>query len=361
MKIFRPLLLGLSSLFAFSVMKAELINYYPFNHEQYMLAHNWPRNNDPYVTMTSTQMLGGTYWESYGFSHPYSNYGAYTGFTEPQVTTIRSVMPLDYNYYKLAVQFSINHYSIELLDEDITFDLMVSSNPIFSDDAGYAEPAGGSDEIIIAGRKSHSIGGSIYVLFTLPERTTEDYMKLRVHAPARSVDSWMELSQMSFLADRGAVSMREYTATKTCEIVANRGELHVKAHECDALGNIVNPDVVVKASATRYMTMDESNDEEEWSNKVGEQDEVFLVHAPTAQNHYVEISAKSYHDGEYSKPLLARMLPNGIVTEIPELNDENTETTLSEEWYDLMGTKVDQPTQGIYVCKKGNKVTKHIF
>lgn len=135
------------------------------------------------------------------------------------------------------------------------------------------------------------------------------------------------------------------TANGDVEILSTKGELHVMVFDED--GNQINND----GSKARALATDAT-----WTNKVKEAGEIHTISKPAAGEGKILIQAKEVYNGIHSKEVKFSLASDGTTTGITAVEAEDADAPV--EYYNMQGVRVQNPGQGLYIRRQGNRVEK---
>lgn len=303
---------------------------------------DFPTNQYPANSMETELSYAGTTWKTFAFTRK-NNYFLQTGFLEVAskiYPTISTTSPVDANYFKglVHVEFETNTNPDSYAH---SMKMFVSTSADFtSSDTEECE------------MECMTGPGGEYYFFDIPLRQSQDYYKFEIDIPQIGPkDGWFMISEIFLYKEGNRVQITLDDTEKVCNIVAHKGDLHVKAVEYDVSGAVVDEDVTRAVSKAS---------EELWTNKVANAEETYTIAYPGVSGNYIEIRAKSVGTSGIHSPEKSVTINNkGIVTSINcPINDESE--TAAKEWYDISGRRLNGPATGINILRQGSKTTRVI-
>lgn len=325
--------------------------YEPVGFEVSFIYADWTTNNQLTTPLETLRPYAGSFWTTFGFIRKGENSKPQSGDkVYPMTAKVRSINPLEKNYTKAVIHISFDHIDWRS-QYDHTVGLLVSSNPVFSNDDGYDLSPSESDEYDCPGYMKASAEGE-YFIFDIPHRDTEDYYQFYIDIPAGGPrDEWLNLYEMFFFHTEESVIMEYNQSKKICTVVALKGDLHVRGYEYDMNGNLVNSDITKAPGDVQH----------DWTNQVALQEIPYTVAAPVSTGNYIDLFAKAVNEGEHSPEKYMRIFSDGTATEINDIPTDMFSTPSETEWYDLMGRKLSEPIKGVMIKKEGAKTSKVII
>ena len=225
----------------------------------------------------------------------------------------------------------------------------------------YLNVAKGSDNYLLAnnpnssnqGRRNTTVsfnGENVNIDFTLSERSVRyNAGSTRFAAYLTSNKDMSKTENLVKLYRLGGTPMPKFTqnADGAVVFVSKAGELHIRLENRDKDGN---PIVDVASSMLARAA------EVEWTNKVAEESEEYVIPVPTEPVHTVYIEAKSVNNGIHSEVNKLTLNQEGTTTGIEGVEAENENAPV--EYFNLQGVRVQNPGQGLYIRRQGNRVEK---
>lgn len=194
--------------------------------------------------------------------------------------------------------------------------------------------------------------------FEFPESVKDRYM--RVSFDTKGIDEfygWLKVTDIFFYHNKESVSYTCDTENKSCRFVANDGELHLLATEYDSAGNLIReicgPQTQSCAGSQRIVAADDHT----WTNKVADKGVPYDVNAPLSSGNYILIRAKSVNGDTHSPEVTVRLDSEGISTDVSKVKTFDA-SSQSEQWYDMLGRRVERPANGLYIRVKGGQTSK---
>ncbi|MDY4811572.1 MAG: hypothetical protein SO168_05890, partial [Muribaculaceae bacterium] len=225
----------------------------------------------------------------------------------------------------------------------------------------YLNVAKGSDNYLLAnnpissnqGRRNTTVsfnGENVNIDFTLSERSVRyNAGSTRFATYLTSNKDMSKTENLVKLYRLGGTPMPKFTqnADGAVVFVSKAGELHIRLENRDKDGN---PIVDVASSMLARAA------EVEWTNKVAEESEEYVIPVPTEPVHTVYIEAKSVNNGIHSEVNKLTLNQEGTTTGIEGVEAENENAPV--EYFNLQGVRVMNPAQGLYIRRQGNRVEK---
>lgn len=203
------------------------------------------------------------------------------------------------------------------------------------------------------GRRNTTVsfnGENVNIDFTLSERSVRyNAGSTRFAAYLTSNKDMSKTENLVKLYRLGGTPMPKFTqnADGAVVFVSKAGELHIRLENRDKDGN---PIVDVASSMLARAA------EVEWTNKVAEESEEYVIPVPTEPVHTVYIEAKSVNNGIHSEVNKLTLNQEGTTTGIEGVEAENENAPV--EYFNLQGVRVMNPGQGLYIRRQGNRVEK---
>ena len=203
------------------------------------------------------------------------------------------------------------------------------------------------------GRRNTTVsfnGENVNIDFTLSERSVRyNAGSKRFAAYLTSNKDMSKTENLVKLYRLGGTPMPKFTqkADGAVVFVSKAGELHIRLENRDKDGN---PIVDVASSMLARAA------EVEWTNKVAEESEEYVIPVPTEPVHTVYIEAKSVNNGIHSEVNKLTLNQEGTTTGIEGVEAENENAPV--EYFNLQGVRVQNPGQGLYIRRQGNRVEK---
>lgn len=312
-------------------------NFNPIGYDVYLHYNNFSTNNQLADPLITEEYFAGTQWQTFAFTRSVDSYLC-TGFRDADVKIIPKIFTtstVDENYFKGLVHVQ---YAVETDPYEHSMKMFVSTSPDFtSSDTQECEMV------------CKTGGGGEYYFFDIPERSSQDYYKFEIDVPQKGPkDGWFQISEIFLYKDGDRVKINLDNDKKLCNIIALKGDLHVKASEYNSSGTIVNEDLTRSPNRA---------EDQEWTNKVADQDVVYSLPFPTTTGNYMVIRAKSVGaSGIHSPEKTITINSSGLVTSIQSpVIDESSESSDNVEWFDIAGRKHSAPVPGLNIQRKGSE------
>lgn len=198
-----------------------------------------------------------------------------------------------------------------------------------------------------------------------PERMCYYRLELECdgHGKSSSNDFYAGLSYIKFYADaeedaRPVVWESESDGTKTCNVMAEAGVLHIVCKELDADDNIVADWSPTQGAARADDGIDWTDTS--WINPAGEPWEAVTVNAPRTPGHKMAIRAKTeLADGTFSPERQLFYTTEGIFTSVD--TPVCDAAAAAPVYYTLQGTRVSETKTGIYIRVANGRAEKVAF
>lgn len=318
-------------------------NFNPIGYDVYIQYNNFSTNSQLADPLVTEEYFAGSQWKTFAFTRSINSMLS-TGFEDADVKIVPKIFTtstVDENYFKglVHVQYAIDP---DLYPHSMKMFVSTSSDFTSSD----------TQECEMVCKTG---GGGEYYFFDIPERSSQDYYKFEIDVPKSGpADGWFKISEIFLYKDGDRVKINLDNDKKLCNIVALKGDLHVKAAEYNSNGTIVNEDVTGSSSRAEG---------QEWTNKVADQDVVYSLPYPTTPGNYMVIRAKTVGaSGIHSPEKTITIDSSGLVTSIHSpVIEERPESEDMVEWFDIAGRKLSAPVPGLNIQRKGSESTRMII